>query len=405
VKWNKDLGGGSPALRRQLGILLKFVNGLDLVNMKPESRILRRAPEGSVALSSPGWQAAVYLDGETKDPVMLDLPAGPYRAEWRDTKTGHLVKTEHIRHSGGEVSLLPPLYSEDIALKVSRSDGRRPAAARRQPPSKNPPNLFRAINLGGGALVIDGILWEAGHAGVVTYEGSAFEDQKVPLIPPAGEARADMIRSSIWDPRGSNLLLTGVPPGEYDCYLTVWEDNDTQTFDIALNGRTVRKGYTSGAAGHWQRLGPWPVTVTDAIIKLRTTGGHANLSGFEVWRRGAGRAPVNPPNPAARPVSRGTDVRVSRNGRYLERTNGRPFLWLGDTAWLLSQMTTREDVDLYLQTRDRQGFTLVQAAAVMGEERVGGTLRPNKYGARAFIVNNGNTSALRRMAGRWLQIS
>ena len=68
---------------------------------------------------------------------------------------------------------------------------------------------------------------------------------------------------------------------------------------------------------------------------------------------------------------------MSENGRYLVHADGKPFFWLGDTAWLLSQMTTREDADLYLKTRAQQGFTVIQAAVVMGEERVGGTLRPN----------------------------
>nr|CAA9254396.1 GH140 [uncultured Armatimonadetes bacterium] len=77
-------------------------------------------------------------------------------------------------------------------------------------------------------------------------------------------------------------------------------------------------------------------------------------------------------------------LRVSANGRHLVRPDGAPFFWLGDTAWLLFQMTTREDADLYLKTRARQGFTVIQAALVMGEERVGGTLRPNVFGKLAF---------------------
>ncbi|MBN2132503.1 MAG: DUF4038 domain-containing protein, partial [Sedimentisphaerales bacterium] len=63
-------------------------------------------------------------------------------------------------------------------------------------------------------------------------------------------------------------------------------------------------------------------------------------------------------------------LHVSGNGRYLVQPNGKPFFWLGDTAWLLSQMTTREDADFYLETRAQQGFTVIQAAIVMGEERV-----------------------------------
>ena len=81
----------------------------------------------------------------------------------------------------------------------------------------------------------------------------------------------------------------------------------------------------------------------------------------------------------------GSVLRVSEDGRYLVRDHGIPFFWLGDTAWLLFQMTTREDVDLYLRTRSEQGFTVIQAALVMGEERVGGTLQPNHYGDLAFL--------------------
>ncbi len=63
----------------------------------------------------------------------------------------------------------------------------------------------------------------------------------------------------------------------------------------------------------------------------------------------------------------GSMLKVSQNGRYLVRSNGKPFFWLGDTAWLLFQMTTREDAELYLSTRARQGFSVIQAAIVMGE--------------------------------------
>ena len=86
--------------------------------------------------------------------------------------------------------------------------------------------------------------------------------------------------------------------------------------------------------------------------------------------------------PGGRPA--GPALRVSEDGRYLVRDRATPFFWLGDTAWLLFQMTTRDDAELYLRTRAEQGFTVIQAAVVMGEERVGGTLRPNRYGDLAF---------------------
>jgi hypothetical protein len=56
-----------------------------------------------------------------------------------------------------------------------------------------------------------------------------------------------------------------------------------------------------------------------------------------------------------RPMKAASARRVTENGRYLVDADGKPFFWLGDAAWLLSEMSTREDVDLYLRTRALQG--------------------------------------------------
>src|SRR5688500_11375831 len=97
-------------------------------------------------------------------------------------------------------------------------------------------------------------------------------------------------------------------------------------------------------------------------------------------------------------------LRVSEGGRCLVGSDGTPFLWLGDTAWLLFQMTTRDDAERYLRTRARQGFSVIQAALVMGEERVAGTLRPNAFGELAFIDGDParpNLSTGRDASGYW----
>ena len=75
---------------------------------------------------------------------------------------------------------------------------------------------------------------------------------------------------------------------------------------------------------------------------------------------------------AAHPQQQTGVFKVEPSGRYLLDPKGKPFFWLGDTAWLLCHRTRREDVELYLQTRAKQGFTVIEAAAVMAEERVGG---------------------------------
>ncbi|MEM8899584.1 MAG: glycoside hydrolase family 140 protein [Bacteroidota bacterium] len=72
---------------------------------------------------------------------------------------------------------------------------------------------------------------------------------------------------------------------------------------------------------------------------------------------------------------------VSENSRYLVRENGKPFLWLGDTAWELFHRLGREEADLYLQTRSEQGFSIIQAV-ILAE--IDGIRTPNVYGETPF---------------------
>jgi hypothetical protein len=53
-------------------------------------------------------------------------------------------------------------------------------------------------------------------------------------------------------------------------------------------------------------------------------------------------------------------VSISNNHRYLLR-DGKPFFWLGDTAWELFHRLNREQAGQYLQHRAAQGFTVIQA--------------------------------------------
>jgi hypothetical protein len=48
--------------------------------------------------------------------------AGNYKADWVNTKTGNIDKTEDIvGHTGGNKVLISPGYSEDIALRILSS--------------------------------------------------------------------------------------------------------------------------------------------------------------------------------------------------------------------------------------------------------------------------------------------
>jgi len=48
----------------------------------------------------------------------LELPAGCYRAEWVDTKTGKIIKSESLKHGGGAWRAKFPDFRNDIALQV-----------------------------------------------------------------------------------------------------------------------------------------------------------------------------------------------------------------------------------------------------------------------------------------------
>ncbi|RYY22271.1 MAG: DUF4038 domain-containing protein, partial [Chitinophagaceae bacterium] len=57
-------------------------------------------------------------------------------------------------------------------------------------------------------------------------------------------------------------------------------------------------------------------------------------------------------------------LQVSENQRFLVTKDGKPFFWLGDTAWELFHRLSREEADTYLKNRADKGFTVIQAVAL-----------------------------------------
>jgi len=144
--------------------------------------------------------------------------------------------------------------------------------------------FVKAFNLGGPPMVIDGRKWE-GKGSTDLGSSPEFENQSVPLNPPTDDARAAMIRSSVFARGGTTVKVYNLPSGTYQIWLYVWEDNDPQTFDIFVQGKEVVKGYSSGAAGHWDRLGPYPAALVDGTLELHSgSTGDANFSGLEIWK-------------------------------------------------------------------------------------------------------------------------
>ncbi len=167
-----------------------------------------------------------------------------------------------------------------------------------------PTTFYRALNLNGAALTIDGNSWQssigAANFSFTQVGGGVFSAQNIPLIPTTDTNRATMIRSSIWG-NTVNVNVTAVPNGSYDVYVYVWEDNFTQAYSISLEGTVVLPVYNSGTGGTWSKLGPFRANIMDGAINVSANGGHACVSGIEIWT--AGPPPANQPPVVANPIA------------------------------------------------------------------------------------------------------
>ncbi len=74
-------------------------------------------------------------------------------------------------------------------------------------------------------------------------------------------------------------------------------------------------------------------------------------------------------------------LKISEDKRHIQYEDGKPFFWLGDTAWELFHRLTREEADLYLENRAKKGFNVIQAV-VLAE--LNGLQEPNAYGETPF---------------------
>jgi hypothetical protein len=126
-------GGGSRALRQQLGILKRFVESFDFVGMKSDDGIVKAGipvKGGARVLAKRGEAYAIYVHGGHQTTLVLDLPRGAYEMRWISTLTGKPDKHEGLDHTGGQVRLASPPYADDVALSIVR---RNAAAPRRTP--------------------------------------------------------------------------------------------------------------------------------------------------------------------------------------------------------------------------------------------------------------------------------
>lgn len=80
------------------------------------------------------------------------------------------------------------------------------------------------------------------------------------------------------------------------------------------------------------------------------------------------------PGPEAQAQGR---IEIAPDQRHLQTEDGKPFFYLGDTAWALFHRLTSEEAERYLRDRADKGFNVIQAVA-LAELR--GLDEPNAYG-------------------------
>jgi len=89
------------------------------------------------------------------------------------------------------------------------------------------------------------------------------------------------------------------------------------------------------------------------------------------------------------PISgKNSRLSISEDGLRIEKSDGTSWFWLGDTGWSLFQELNREDAEYYFSARASQGFTVIQAVAVMGWNRDWNDV--NAYGHRPFNDGDAN---------------
>jgi lysophospholipase L1-like esterase len=166
--------------------------------------------------------------------------------------------------------------------------------------------FLRGVNVGGPAVVIEGDSWLSHDAALasglsvgptLTFNNGGPYYFALTPVPDAGTEV--MLRSAIFSfasiGQGFNLSQT-ISNGSYHVFVWLMENYSDyyRKINVRLEGATVATNAGFLPRGAWQKLGPFPVEISDGALNLeiiRADGGEPTLFGFAIY----GAAPPNTP--------------------------------------------------------------------------------------------------------------
>jgi hypothetical protein len=136
---------GADTIRKYLQHLQQFIGSFDFLGMKYSPGILVRSPGKAITrvLAEKGRQYALYIHhskpdnavpdvsqfisnyvaevASFHDTVTLSIPKGVYRVRWYNPATGAWYgKFKVLKHKGGDHTFYTPLFTTDIAMRISK---------------------------------------------------------------------------------------------------------------------------------------------------------------------------------------------------------------------------------------------------------------------------------------------
>ncbi len=117
--------------------LKEFIHSFDFLRMHPGiSYVLNGIPPGTYCrgMCEEGKQYALYhhhstggsgnmytvTPGDYAEDLVLNLTANTYKVDWVDPASGAVLRTETIKHNGGNRTISSPKHTVDIALRIKR---------------------------------------------------------------------------------------------------------------------------------------------------------------------------------------------------------------------------------------------------------------------------------------------